>query len=203
MNPNATHILEKNLDKIDWHWLSMNPNAIHILEKNLDKVYWGGLSANPNAIHILEKNLDKVDWRWLSKNPNAIHILEKNLDKVSWYGLSINPNAIHILEKNLDKVDWYGLSRNSNIFEYDYTERIMKQYAGYNNPVLDRLLCHASTQKNVIHLDDRPYEIILPINREITNHTAHILHRKCNVEPTSLEMLCYTYIKKLKKYDVF
>jgi hypothetical protein len=31
-------LLENNLDKIDWNGLSVNPNAIHILEKNLDKV---------------------------------------------------------------------------------------------------------------------------------------------------------------------
>ena len=54
----------------------MNPNAIHILEKNLDKVNWGGLSTNPNAMHILEKNLDKVYWNSLLMNPNAIHMIK-------------------------------------------------------------------------------------------------------------------------------
>ena len=121
-NPNAMHILEKNLNKVNWYMLSRNPNAIHILEKNLDKVDWRWLSSNHNAIHILEKNLDKVNWDGLSENHNAIHILEKNLDKVNWYRLSKNPVAIHILEKNLDKVDWGGLSTNHNIFEYDYKE---------------------------------------------------------------------------------
>ena len=48
------------LDKLRWQKLSSNPNASHILEKNLDKVDWWGLSSNPNAIHLLEKNLDKV-----------------------------------------------------------------------------------------------------------------------------------------------
>jgi len=80
------------LDKVFWICLSYNPNAIHILEKNLDKVCWGHLYSNPNAIHLLEKNLDKVDWKLLSRNPNAIHLLEKNLDKVDWEKLSSNPN---------------------------------------------------------------------------------------------------------------
>ena len=57
-------------DKVKWDTLSSNPNAIHIIEKNLDKVDWDELSSNPNAIHILEKNLDKVDWCELSYNPN-------------------------------------------------------------------------------------------------------------------------------------
>jgi hypothetical protein len=61
-------------DKVDWYQLSRNPNAIHLLEKNLDKVNWSQLSANPNAIHILEKNLDKVHWGFLSQNPNIFTI---------------------------------------------------------------------------------------------------------------------------------
>ena len=110
------------IEKLDWWMLSRNPNAIHIIEKNLDKVNWHRLSRNPNAIHILENNLDKVKWDVLSSNPNAIHIIENNLDKVDWYMLSINPNAIHIIENNLDRVDWDELSSNPNIFEYDYKE---------------------------------------------------------------------------------
>jgi hypothetical protein len=44
-------------------WLSGNPNAIHILEKNLNKLdWWGPLSQNPNAIHLLTK-LDKEKMR--------------------------------------------------------------------------------------------------------------------------------------------
>ena len=95
-------------DKVNWYGLckNRNPIAIHILEKNLDKVCWSYLSENPNAIHILEKNVDEIDWWSLSFNQNAIRILEKNLDKVSWSYLSDNPNAIHLLEKNLYKVYW-------------------------------------------------------------------------------------------------
>ena len=40
---------------MNWFLLSKNPNAIHILEKNLNKVYWSDLSENPNAIHLLAK----------------------------------------------------------------------------------------------------------------------------------------------------
>ena len=107
-------------NKLHWAVLSENPNAIHLLEKNLANVDWNWLSYNPNAIHLLEKNLGKVNWFNLSGNPNAIHILEKNLDKVDWEWLSLNPNAIHLLEKNLDKVNWKSLSENPNIFTYDY-----------------------------------------------------------------------------------
>ena len=126
--PTAIHLLEQNLDKVDWGMLSGNgnPAAIHLLEQNLDKVIWWRLSLNrnPAAIHLLEKNLDKVDWRYLSRNPApaAIHLLEKNLDKVDWRWLSGNPAAIHLIEKNLDKVDWMLLSNNTNIFVFDENE---------------------------------------------------------------------------------
>jgi hypothetical protein len=52
--------------------LSLNPNAIHILEQNMNKVNWYLLSRNPNAIYLLEQNIDKIDWINLSKNPNTI-----------------------------------------------------------------------------------------------------------------------------------
>jgi transcription antitermination factor NusA-like protein len=48
----------------------MNPSAIHLLEKNLDKIEWCVLAENSAAIHLLEKNIDKIDWVELSKNPS-------------------------------------------------------------------------------------------------------------------------------------
>ena len=58
------------INKVDWKGLCDNPNAIHLLEKNLDKVKWYFLSSNPNAMPILEKNMDKVHWKMLTENPN-------------------------------------------------------------------------------------------------------------------------------------
>ena len=121
-NRNAIHILEKNLDKVNWSGLSTNPNAIHILEKNPDKIKWHQLSGNPNAIHILEKNLDKLDWSALSANPNAIHILEKNPDKITdyWYYLSLNPN-IHLI---ICKLDYKEMKSNTKDFSRELTEDV-------------------------------------------------------------------------------
>jgi hypothetical protein len=50
--------------------LSSNPNAIHLLEENLEKINWSFLSINPNAIHLLEKNKEKIHWSFLSYNPS-------------------------------------------------------------------------------------------------------------------------------------
>ena len=62
--------MDKNLDKVNWNYLSCNINVISILEKNLDKVHWDSLSTNKNAISLLEKNLDKVYRFELCRNPN-------------------------------------------------------------------------------------------------------------------------------------
>jgi hypothetical protein len=88
-------LLEENIDKIDWFYLSENPEAIHLLEKYPDKIHWESLSSNPNAIHLLEQNLDKIDWETLYSNPNAVNLLEKNLHKIdgNWGDISENPNA--------------------------------------------------------------------------------------------------------------
>ena len=53
--------------------MSKNHNAIHILEKNLDKIDWSELSVNPNAIHLLENNLNKVNWHTVWVNPNIFY----------------------------------------------------------------------------------------------------------------------------------
>jgi prefoldin subunit 5 len=68
-NPNAIHLLEKNLEKIDWSELSRN-HAIHLLEKNPERIQWRELSRNPNAINLLKKNEEKINWEWLSRNPS-------------------------------------------------------------------------------------------------------------------------------------
>ena len=59
-----------DINKIKQYFLSYNLNDVHILEKNLDYIDWNGLSKN-----ILENNLDKIKWSYLSYNFNAIHIL--------------------------------------------------------------------------------------------------------------------------------
>jgi hypothetical protein len=49
-------------------------NAIHILEENLDRINWNTLSCNINAISILEQNLDKINWSFLLRNINIFEL---------------------------------------------------------------------------------------------------------------------------------
>ena len=72
--------------------LSQNPNAIHLLEKNIDKINWTYLSYNPNAIHLLEKNIDKINWSRLSNNPN---IFEKIGDHIKPFKEELIMKALH------------------------------------------------------------------------------------------------------------
>jgi len=41
-----------DINELSRYGLSQNPNAIHLLEKNLDKVYWSLLSQNPNIFEL-------------------------------------------------------------------------------------------------------------------------------------------------------
>jgi hypothetical protein len=94
---------------VDWSQLSSNPNAIHLLEKNLDKVDWSQLSSNRNAIHLLEKNLDKVVWKILSENPNIFtYDYQAMKDRMFYGGVKedLMKNRFH--PQNLDKFKGWG-----------------------------------------------------------------------------------------------
>ena len=84
----------EHLDKVDWCLLSCNPNVIHILENNLEKINWYYLSRNCSveAIQLLKENIDKIDWSQLSLNNSveAIQLLKENPSKIDWHNLSQN-----------------------------------------------------------------------------------------------------------------
>lgn len=123
-NPKAMLLLEEHMDKqlntINWYFLSCNPNVFylfnkpHLYEKCKHLIHWSVMCDLPNCIPFLEKHLDKVQWHWLCQNPNAIPFLEKHPENIQWYFLSSNPNAIHLLEQNPDKIHWARLCKNPN-----------------------------------------------------------------------------------------
>jgi hypothetical protein len=49
-----------DINKINWNSLSENPNAIHILKKNINIIYWNFLSLNPSIFNY--------DYDYLKKN---------------------------------------------------------------------------------------------------------------------------------------
>ena len=58
-----------DVEKLEWDFLSSNPNAIHLIEKNVDKIDMEMLSYNKNAIELLKNQRDEIDWFNISSNP--------------------------------------------------------------------------------------------------------------------------------------
>ena len=124
-NPYAILLLEKNFEKINWHFFSSNCNLLHaipIIEKNLNLVDMEQVAHNPNIIHIIDKIIDNdnMDWDLLSQNPSMVEYFDKNWnkvkDKINWtyFSRNQNINAIKILEQNFNKINWETLSENIN-----------------------------------------------------------------------------------------
>ncbi len=109
-NPAFIDIIEDNLDKANWHFLSQNSAARHILEKYPDKIVWKAISSCAWAIDILEANQDKLDWETLSTNRAAIHLLRKDPTKVNWKAVNVH-GLVELLREFPDRIDWYELSK--------------------------------------------------------------------------------------------
>ena len=97
-----------DVDELVWEFLSLNPNAIHLLEKNLDQIYWEQLSENPNAIDLLERNFDKIDWVGVSKNPSIFEYdYTAMTDRCDIYKEELIANRFH--PKNFHKFKEWGI----------------------------------------------------------------------------------------------
>jgi len=116
LNENDISLLSKNIDKIDWLYLSANPSSyvIELLKKNSEKINWIILLLNPSAIPLLSENLNKVDWYWISYNPSIFELDYKIMML----------NNIDLYEKIIKEVmkpsKVFKESRN----EYDYLEKL-------------------------------------------------------------------------------
>ena len=88
--------------------MSDNLNASCLLEKNMDKINWIVLSRNPNAIKLLEKNVDKINWECLIRNPS---IFGYNYNKIRHYYRDINLGIIQerFHPRNLNKFKTWGI----------------------------------------------------------------------------------------------
>ena len=135
--------MRKNVDKINWFYLSKNEEAIDLLLNYQDRIDWNAIvsNKNPKVIHLIEKNLDKIhipslvlnkyafnliieynlisenisNWLWwyIGQSPYIEYFWKYFENDCCWYHLSENPAAINILEENIEKVCWTTLSANS------------------------------------------------------------------------------------------
>ena len=98
--------LGKNLDKLTtvcWTALSSNPNAIHLLEKNLDKVNWTWLSQNPNIFTYDYKAMKDSMGIKEDLMKNRFH--PKNLHKFNRWGFGFDDDDDDEIEYNTIE-DW-------------------------------------------------------------------------------------------------
>ena len=116
-NPRAIKIIEKNLHKLDskcWSLLSINQNAIHILENNVEKVNWDALLYNQNAGHLLDQrqNIETIDWETFSANPAMFEVDYNYLKQrmKNTFAEELIANRFH--PKNMDKWFSWGFDEN-------------------------------------------------------------------------------------------
>jgi hypothetical protein len=72
-----------DINKINWIWLSGNPNAIHLLEKNIDKIDWDFLSLNSSIFELDYDYLKEICHIYMEKLiQKTMHpcIIKKYLD---------------------------------------------------------------------------------------------------------------------------
>jgi len=147
-NKNAAKLVENNLHMLDDYWdvICEQPHLISIIEQNMNKIDWKYLSRNYNAIHILEKNLNRINANQLCKNKNGFNLLlclnhtfrnsnnyHKNIVFEYFDYCEINNKPFNLVrqlseygytEKHMEFLqhnNYYPcLSENPNIFEYDY-----------------------------------------------------------------------------------
>ena len=61
-NPNAIHLLEKNLDKVDWLMLSTNPNIFtYDYAAMKDRMFRGGIKEDLMKNRFHPRNIHKLN----------------------------------------------------------------------------------------------------------------------------------------------
>ena len=74
-----------DINKLNWVRLSENPNAIHLLERNIDKIEWDWLSRNPSIFEYDYKSMtERCDIYKEELIANRFH--PKNLSKFKEWG---------------------------------------------------------------------------------------------------------------------
>ncbi len=98
--------------------LTTNPNAIRLLEQNLDKINWNWISKNPNAIHLVEQYPDCGDWKLLLQNPSIFEIDYQVLEKrIEHFKEELIAKCFHP-----DRLVYYLETYNYDIGDNEYQE---------------------------------------------------------------------------------
>ena len=216
--PEAIHILEKNIDKVNLLALSKNPKGFSILKKlKPELIKWNLIEITDEVISFIKENSDKVNFKQLSlsldkrlfetdlfeifidkinwinilHNPNSISFLEKHLDKIDWDILSYNENASSILEKNIDKINWNDLSRNEG------TLNLLSKYPDKINFIL--LLDKNKNYIEFFKMNIHNQEILNIIDWDFILQYPYLLFLfKTHFDKFNYELFLDFYFKKFK-----
>jgi len=89
---------------------------VHILEKNMHKINWKFLSGNVSALHLLEKNQSKIDWVYLSGNSSIFELDYDALKKrCSIYKEELIQKTMHPLRIQRYLDDGYDIDEIDNL----------------------------------------------------------------------------------------
>lgn len=137
-------ILEKNLDKLNWIYISKNVDIVcntnivknviqeHKLflldNKNIDnphyhKLSWFNISSNIENLFLIEQYIDMIDinlldWNTLSISSKSYNLLLKNFNKINWSNLCMfGDKKLFKLFDYGDNIDWNIISQNENANE--------------------------------------------------------------------------------------
>lgn len=172
---------EKNVNLIDYNYLSSNKYAISMLmDKRINN--WKELALNLNAVSYIESNYHSLFIPYLCRNKNATHIIRRISRKeyISWTDLSMNENAIDILLDNFDRIDFYNFS--TNFYALDTLEEqphlIEWKYLCKNqNPRAIILLENNINKINWKHLSTNPSAVqLLTKNKKLIDYNTVCLN---------------------------
>jgi hypothetical protein len=133
-NANKTH--GNQFDKKCWIEISHNPVAIHLLESNLDMVDWDILPENPAGIKLMKLNPERIKWEQVSllNNIHLIGLIYKDPDSrlMSDVRKIILYNCLSI--DSPEKCDWDFISKFKTYFDGNY----FKLWICKNMDILDK-----------------------------------------------------------------
>ena len=212
-NEKTIDYLLKNIDKINWTYVSFNDAAHRLFISYPELVNWSYLSLQPFAINILANNQKYIDWDYLSFNENAIPLLHSNYDKINWRAIMFNKNGKQLIENNLDRICWTEWKIFTKLIRklFKLDKKVYTGGIDHNNIISDIIYelkknyKHNLTYfgkcfiyKDLINVDD--YEIIneTPINFYNCGSYYNLLLRDIS---TCAYPAISAYKKKFEKYS--
>jgi len=190
-------MLEDNINKIDWNFLSENPEAMHILFKNKHKIKWYPFLKNSKIIY--KNDYFKIEEKIKYMSKTELSILAKNSNEFTTkLYFSIVPekeiNMCSICENESEQ----AINYVNNIFIKDISTFVNNE--GYMNPLISNSkgifilinnhVAPSSVWYNYINsylVNPYSKDTVEKIQTNIFNNKGKIWNVECN--PSAIETL--------------